>query len=255
MTATIQVRRGTAAQWTSANTVLAAGEIGFETDTNKHKIGDGTSTWSQLVYFLSETQLGVNPAGSQATVKARLEYGERFGLPAGVYWPSGGYISPHISTGSNTTINLIDDKIYVCPWVLPASATVDRIAVSVSTSQTSAVGRLGLYSAGSVGYPDSLIADFGEVAFSSTGTKELTISQSVTSGTLYWFAVLNSTASVALSATANGGRAIYNLNSSTFLPSPAFRANATYGSGLPSTFPGTIDSPMTTAPIFLLRRS
>jgi hypothetical protein len=31
----IQVRRGTAAQWTSTNPTLAAGEFGFETDTNK----------------------------------------------------------------------------------------------------------------------------------------------------------------------------------------------------------------------------
>jgi len=32
MPAVIQVKRGTASQWTSANTVLAAGEIGFETE-------------------------------------------------------------------------------------------------------------------------------------------------------------------------------------------------------------------------------
>ena len=47
----MQQRRGTATQWTTANPVLAAGEIGFETDTNKFKIGDGTNTWSNLDYF------------------------------------------------------------------------------------------------------------------------------------------------------------------------------------------------------------
>lgn len=46
----IQLRRGTAAQWSSANTVLAAGEAGFETDTSKFKIGDGTKTWTELGY-------------------------------------------------------------------------------------------------------------------------------------------------------------------------------------------------------------
>ena len=40
MAATIQVRRGTASQWTTANPTLAAGEIGFETDTNQFKIGN-----------------------------------------------------------------------------------------------------------------------------------------------------------------------------------------------------------------------
>lgn len=47
----MQQRRGTASQWTSANTVLAAGEIGFETDTNQFKMGDGVTTWSSLSYF------------------------------------------------------------------------------------------------------------------------------------------------------------------------------------------------------------
>lgn len=50
-TARIQVRRGTAAQWTSAATVLASGEIGFETDTGKFKIGDGSTAWASLSYF------------------------------------------------------------------------------------------------------------------------------------------------------------------------------------------------------------
>jgi hypothetical protein len=46
----IQVRRGTAAQWTSANPTLAAGEWGYETDTNKVKIGNGSTAWNSLGY-------------------------------------------------------------------------------------------------------------------------------------------------------------------------------------------------------------
>ena len=49
--ARIQLKRATASQWTSANTVLFAGEIGYETDTNKFKIGDGTTAWASLSYF------------------------------------------------------------------------------------------------------------------------------------------------------------------------------------------------------------
>lgn len=47
----MQQRRGTATQWTSANPILASGEIGLETDTNKFKIGNGLATWSSLQYF------------------------------------------------------------------------------------------------------------------------------------------------------------------------------------------------------------
>lgn len=46
-------RRGTAAEWTAANPVLAAGEIGFETDTSKFKFGDGSTAWSSLPYYAS----------------------------------------------------------------------------------------------------------------------------------------------------------------------------------------------------------
>jgi hypothetical protein len=49
-TVRIQVRRGTASQWTSANPVLEAGEMGFESDTKYLKFGDGTTTWTSLAY-------------------------------------------------------------------------------------------------------------------------------------------------------------------------------------------------------------
>ena len=53
----MQQRRGTAAQWTAANPVLAAGEIGFETDTSKFKMGNGSSSWSALTYFANAAEL------------------------------------------------------------------------------------------------------------------------------------------------------------------------------------------------------
>jgi hypothetical protein len=46
----VQVRRGTASQWTSANPTLASGEWGFETDTGKTKIGNGSTAWTSLAY-------------------------------------------------------------------------------------------------------------------------------------------------------------------------------------------------------------
>lgn len=47
---TIQLRRDTAANWTSNNPTLLAGEVGLETDTRKGKIGDGTTAWASLPY-------------------------------------------------------------------------------------------------------------------------------------------------------------------------------------------------------------
>ena len=50
MAVQIQLRRGTASQWTSANPTMAAGEFGLETDTLRYKIGDGTTAWTSLAY-------------------------------------------------------------------------------------------------------------------------------------------------------------------------------------------------------------
>ena len=44
-------RRDTASNWTSNNTVLLAGEFGYETDTEKLKIGDGSTAWQSLDYL------------------------------------------------------------------------------------------------------------------------------------------------------------------------------------------------------------
>lgn len=54
----MQQRRGTATQWTTANPILAPGEIGFETDTNQFKIGDGVNQWEGLSYFKNLEDLG-----------------------------------------------------------------------------------------------------------------------------------------------------------------------------------------------------
>jgi hypothetical protein len=68
MAVQIQLRRGTAAQWTSANPTLASGEIGIETDTKKEKVGDGTTAWNSLGYFnvngISFGTTGLTPSTS-----------------------------------------------------------------------------------------------------------------------------------------------------------------------------------------------
>ncbi|NCX38106.1 MAG: hypothetical protein EBX11_06595, partial [Actinobacteria bacterium] len=56
----IQVRRGTASQWTSANPTLGVGELGIETDTLKIKVGNGSSTWTQLTNYINVTPSGLS---------------------------------------------------------------------------------------------------------------------------------------------------------------------------------------------------
>ena len=46
----IQIRRDTKAKWADLNPILAAGEMGFEIDNNRLKIGNGITAWNSLPY-------------------------------------------------------------------------------------------------------------------------------------------------------------------------------------------------------------
>jgi len=65
----IQLRRGTAAEWTSVNPVLAEGEMGWELDTRLSKLGNGTSAWVDLPY--TATGSVAWPAASDFRTKLR----------------------------------------------------------------------------------------------------------------------------------------------------------------------------------------
>jgi len=58
MATKIQLRRDTAADWTSNNPTLAAGEFGWESNTNRFKIGDGSTAWTSLSYSDTLKTLG-----------------------------------------------------------------------------------------------------------------------------------------------------------------------------------------------------
>lgn len=56
---TIQVRRDTAANFTSGDPTLASGEPAVETDTGRLKFGDGSTAWTSLPYAGREVQITV----------------------------------------------------------------------------------------------------------------------------------------------------------------------------------------------------
>ena len=79
MATRMQQRRGTATQWTSSNDslgpILNAGEIGWESDTNRFKIGDGINNWANLDYF-ADSNSTINPSfGSSITFEGATSDG------------------------------------------------------------------------------------------------------------------------------------------------------------------------------------
>jgi len=94
----IQLRNGTAAQWTSANTTLALGEIGIESDTSKFKIGNGTLAWNALNYVYGLSWQGAYSAGTTYSVNDLVYSGgstylSRVGNNTANALPSGGATS------------------------------------------------------------------------------------------------------------------------------------------------------------------
>lgn len=76
MAVVIQLRHDTAANWTAANPTLAVGEFGYETNTGKSKMGDGTTAWLTLPYYGIGATGSTGSAGIYSTVgTAILDFG------------------------------------------------------------------------------------------------------------------------------------------------------------------------------------
>lgn len=71
----LQLRRDSAANWTSANPTLLEGEIGYELDTGSMKVGDGTSDWSTLSYWTGSGSSGDMVLASVQTVTGKKTFG------------------------------------------------------------------------------------------------------------------------------------------------------------------------------------
>lgn len=111
----LRFRRGTAAAWAAANSVLGAGEPAFETDTGTVKVGDGSTAYGALGALASQSY-----AAAQAALRLRHQ---------GV-WASGPYAVNDVVTYNN--------GIYLCTSaVSPAAASyVGSNKVSSSTNAT-----------------------------------------------------------------------------------------------------------------------
>ena len=104
----IQIRRGTAAQWTSANPTLASGEFGYETDTGKFKIGDGSTAWNSLSY---------KAAGTVTSITAGT------GLSGGTITASGTIAIDTATTGDVSTAQTLTNKTLTTPTLTLSTTT------------------------------------------------------------------------------------------------------------------------------------
>lgn len=110
----IQVRRDTAANWTSANPMLGSGEPAFETDTGRFKLGDGVNAWETLPAF---------EAGDYAATRTALA-----ALPTRrpAFLTEGGREGTFVFSSANLSASVTADPaqgIYVAPSSAPTGAS------------------------------------------------------------------------------------------------------------------------------------
>ena len=117
--ALIQLRRDTAANWTSTNPTLASGEMGLETDTNLFKIGDGSTAWSALLYQTAKiTTVTKTAAGTLALTDA------------------GKVVETSVATGNNLTVPPNVD--------VPFPIGTQILVIQVGAGQTTLVAGAGV---------------------------------------------------------------------------------------------------------------
>lgn len=123
----IQIRRDTAANWTSSNPILADGEMGYEKDTGKFKFGDAVTAWNSLAYTGKSILYYTDKTFFPVTGEADTLYIDKdAGVPyiwdsvLGDYKAIGGGSSDKLQTHtSGATVTIADDTT----WLIVNPAT------------------------------------------------------------------------------------------------------------------------------------
>ena len=138
MATRMQQRRGTAAQWISTNQgngpILAPGEIGFESDNNRFKMGDGINHWVDLPYFSDNEALTDLIGTAPALLNTLGELADALGDDPAFFTTVATNLSNHQSDTTNihgiADTSLLATKAYADAAV---AAVVDAAPASLNT--------------------------------------------------------------------------------------------------------------------------
>jgi len=134
MAVQIQMRRGTAAEWTAADPTLANGEWGLETDTGKFKIGTGSAAWEDNGFDYSSLP-------STAITTTVID------AVGDILYGSADNTANNLTVGTNNHVLTADSSVsnVGIKWAAPAVPTT--VTVAADTSDTTCFP--GLFTAAS----------------------------------------------------------------------------------------------------------
>lgn len=155
----VAFRRGTAAEWSAANPVLALGEPGWDTTNSLLKIGDGVTAWNGLG--------GFGGAAARQLAASATNYG------------------PSID-GAMSSVVLTNGEMKLAPFVVGNTIDVNTFVVYTITGLAASTYNVGLYRTAD-GRPSSLVVGVSGIP---TATSAAQVAQGFTTKTLtpgvYW---------------------------------------------------------------------
>lgn len=164
----LQLRRGTTSAWLSANPVLASGEPVFDTSSQQLKVGNGTSTWTNL-RNLNGLTVGGNALNPSHTFITDLSSGMFSPATNTVGFATLGVERMRVDTNGNVGIGIANSGSNILT-VRKEEAFADR-AATIIPSQLSIEGtggaklKLGTFYTGGVGFTSVIqSADFYSLA-------------------------------------------------------------------------------------------
>lgn len=227
----------------AAITVGGAGAAPAHTLISDNQMGSNSWTSGEAVYF------GAGLVSSSMVIRDNPGFFDVFdqgGYAAGRYY-AGETLSPGSASG---TLALSANTMYVMPFILRQQQTWTKLGCTVTTGSAGVFAYLGIYRMEN-GIPTKLILDAGALGLETSGTKEITISQALLSGT-YALVVLPNNSGATVRAGTPSDVAVAMLGASAVgTADTLITASQTYGT-LPSTFPTVVRSTSST-PLMTLR--
>ena len=125
----ILLRRDTSSNWTSGNAVLSSGEIGYETNTGKFKIGNGSTAWTSLAYGTIAGVPASNSITSAMIVNGTIVAGDI---------ASDAITTAKILDSNVTTAKIADDAVTQVKLAdrVVGSAELDNLTLNAQTGTT-----------------------------------------------------------------------------------------------------------------------